>query len=192
VAIDLKTHVGRIQEDGKQVYGKTRESPWREPRAACGAIVGALTHFQPQNLIHRRIRSDLGERNFQFLSSQQILTDEGVDITMAVAAAIVAIRGIHNTAIALAQEMDERGLGHLTASTTVNRPSRDDLVIYLARATVFNGMVRIQSLGTEAKRYSGNLVGYAGEKRLQLRYADWDSENMPIEEIPYKVKLSGL
>jgi hypothetical protein len=35
-------------------------------------------------------------------------------------------------------------------------------------------------------------VGYAGEKRLQLRYADWDSENMPIEEIPYKVKLSGL
>ncbi len=192
VAIDLKTHVGRIQEDGKQVYGKTRESPWREPRAACGAIVGALTQYQPENLIHRRIRNDLGERNFQFLSTQQILTDEGVDITMAVAAAIVAIRGIRNTALALGQEMDERGLGHLTASTTVNRPSRDDLVIYLARATVFNGMVRIQGLGTEAKHYGGKLVGYAGEQRLQLRYGDWDVDGVPVEEIPYKVRLSGL
>ena len=60
VAIDLKTHVGRLQENGQQVYGKTRESPWREPRAACGAIVGALTHYHPDNLIHRRIRGDLG------------------------------------------------------------------------------------------------------------------------------------
>lgn len=192
VAIDLKTHVGRLRENGKQVYGKTRESPWREPRAACGAIVGALTHYHPENLIHRRIRSDLGERNFQFLSNQQILTDDGIDITMAVAANIVAIRGIRNTAMALAQELDERGIAHLTASTTVNRPSRDDLVIYLARATVFNGKVRIQSLGTEAKRYGGQLVDYAGEKRLQLRYADWDTENLPIEDIAYRVRSSGL
>ena len=191
VAIDLKTHVGRLQENGQQVYGKTRESPWREPRAACGAIVGALTQYHPENLIHRRIRGDLGERNFQHLSHHRILTDEGVDITMAVAAAIVAIRGIRNTAMALAQEMDERGLGHLTASTTVNRPSRDDLVIYLARATVFNGRVRIQSLGLDSKRYGGRLVDYAGEQRLQLRYGDWDCENLPIEEISYKVKASG-
>ncbi len=111
---------------------------------------------------------------------------------MAVAANLVAIRGIRNTAIALAQELDERGVAHLTASTTVNRPSRDDLVIYLARATVFNGKVRIQSLGTEAKLYGGKLVEYAGETRLQLRYADWDCDNLPIEEIPYKVRLSGL
>ncbi|MBD2258608.1 hypothetical protein [Pseudanabaena sp. FACHB-2040] len=192
VAIDLKTHVGRLRENGKQVYGKTRESPWREPRAACGAIVGALSHYHPENFIHRRIRNDLGERNFQYLSSQQILTEEGVDITMAVAAAIVAIRGIRNTAMALSQEMDERGLGHLTASMTVNRPSRDDLVVYLARATVFNGKVRIQSMGTEAKRYSGKLVEYAGEKRLQLRYDDWDSEDVPVEEIDYKARPSGL
>ncbi|MDJ0707245.1 MAG: hypothetical protein QNJ46_28555 [Leptolyngbyaceae cyanobacterium MO_188.B28] len=198
VAIDLKTHVGRLREESQEegrydyIYGKTRESPWRQPRAACGAIVGALTHFQPDNLIHRRIRSDFGERNFQFLSSNQIVTDEGVDITMAVAANIVAIRGIRNTAMALCQEMDERGLAHLTASTTVNRPSRDDLVIYLARATVFNGMVRIQSMGTEAKRYRGKLVKYAGEQRLQLRYDDWDSNNLPIEEIPYKIRSSGL
>ncbi|MGD1940781.1 MAG: hypothetical protein ACFB0G_05685 [Leptolyngbyaceae cyanobacterium] len=192
VAIDLKTHVGRLRENGKQVYGKTRESPWREPRDACGAIVGALKAYHPENLIHRRIRSDLGERNFQYLSSQQILTDDGVDITMAVAASIVAIRGIRNTALALSHELDERGLAHLTASTTVNRPSRDDLVIYLARATVFNGKVRIQSFGTEAKKYGGKLVDYAGERRLQVRYSDWDSSDLPIEEIAYSVRSSGL
>ncbi|MEO0433927.1 MAG: hypothetical protein AAF151_19765 [Cyanobacteria bacterium J06656_5] len=192
VAIDLKTHVGRFRDGDKQVYGKTRESPWREPRAACGAIVGALNHYNPQNLIHRRIRDDLRERNFQYLSNNQILTDDGVDITMAVAAAIVAIRGIRNTAMALTQEMDERGVAHLTASTTVNRPSRDDLVIYLARATVFNGKVRIQGLGPEAEKYGGQLVQYAKERRLQLRYGDWDSENLPIEEIAYKVRNSGL
>ncbi len=94
--------------------------------------------------------------------------------------------------LALAQEIDERGIGHLTASTTVNRPSRDDLVIYLARATVFNGKIRIQSLGSEAERYGGKLVEYAGEKRLQLRYDDWNSEQLPVEEITYQVRDSGL
>lgn len=192
VAIDLKTHVGRLRQDGRQVYGLTRESPWREPRAACGAIVGALTHYNPQNLIHRRIRDDLRERNFQYLSNNRVLTDDGVDITMAVAAAIVAIRGIRNTAMALTQEMDERGLAHLTASTTVNRPSRDDLVIYLARATVFNGRVQIQGLGNDARLYGGKLVEYAGEKRLQLKYDDWDLDNLPIEEISYNIRDSGL
>lgn len=192
VAIDLKTHVGRLRANGQQIYGKTRESPWREPRAACGAIVGTLTHYHPDNLIHRRIRTDLGELNFQFLSNNSIVSDDGVDITMAVAANIVAISGIRNTAIALAQEMDERGLAHLTASTTVNRPSRDDLVIYLARATVFNGKIRIQSLGTEGNLYGGRLVEYAGEQRLQLRYHNLDCNDLPVEEIPYKVRLSGL
>ncbi|MEM8717557.1 MAG: hypothetical protein AAGE92_17590 [Cyanobacteria bacterium P01_G01_bin.4] len=192
VAIDLKTHVGRFRDNDQQVYGKTRESPWRAPRAACGAIVGTLTNYHPRNLIHRRIRDDLGEQNFQYLSNQKILTEDGVDITMAVAAAIVAIRGIHNTALALAQELDERGLAHRTASTTVNRPSRDDLVIYLARATVFSGMVKIQGLGTDAELYGGKLVEYAGEQRLQLSYGDWDCENLPIEEVVYKVQASGL
>lgn len=192
VAIDLKTHVGRLRENGRQVYGKTRESPWREPRAACGAIVGALTDYHPQNLIHRRIRDDLGEKNFQYLSSNQILTDDGIDITMAVASCIVAIRGIRNTAFALTQELDERGLAHLTASTTVNRPSRDDLVIYLARATVFNGHVCIQGLGTKAHLFGGKLVEYAGEQRLQLRYDDWDANDMPIEKTTYKIRDSGI
>ena len=192
VGIDLKTHVGRLREGDKQVYGKTRESPWREPRAACGAIVGALTHYHPQNLIHRRIRDDLGEQNFQYLSNHQILTEDGVDITMAIAAIIVAVRGIRNTAYALTQELDERGLAHLTASTTVNRPSRDDLVIYLARATVFHGKVRIQGMGTKAHLYSGRLVEYAGERRLKLSYANLEGEDFPVEETTYKVRKSGL
>ena len=192
VATDLKTHVGRLEEGEKRIYGKTRESPWREPRNACGAIVGALSNYHPHNMIHRRIRDDLGEKNFQYLSNQKIVTEGGIDITMAVASAIVAIRGIRNTAMAMTQEIDERGLAHLTASTTVNRPSRDDLVIYLARATVFGGKVRIQSLGTKAELYSGKLVKYAGERRLQLTYNDLDGEHLPIEEIPYKVRPSGL
>ena len=192
VGIDLKTHVGRLREGDKQVYGKTRESPWREPRAACGAIVGALTHYHPQNLIHRRIRDDLGEQNFQYLSNHQILTEDGVDITMAIAAIIVAVRGIRNTAYALTQELDERGLAHLTASTTVNRPSRDDLVIYLARATVFHGKVRIQGMGTKAHLYSGRLVEYAGERRLKLSYANLEGEDFPVEETTYKVRKSGI
>jgi hypothetical protein len=191
VAIDLKTHVGRLEENGQRIYGKTRESPWREPRAACGAIADALTHYHPHNLIHRRIRDDLGEKNFHYLANHQIFTDDGVDITLAVAAALVAIRGIRNTAMALTQELDERGLAHLTASTTVNRPSRDDLVIYLARATVFGGKVRIQSLGTKASRYSGKLIEYAGEQRLQLIYDNQNGDDLPVEEIPYKVQASA-
>jgi len=188
VAIDLKTHVGRLEEGEKRIYGKTRESPWREPRHACGAIVGALSNYHPHNMIHRRIRDDLGEKNFQYLSTRKIITDNGTDITMAVAAAIVAIRGIRNTAMAMTQEIE----AHLTASTTVNRPSRDDLVVYLARATVFNGKVRIQSLGTKAELYGGKLVKYAGEKRLQLTYDNLNGESLPVEEIPYKIKSSGI
>jgi len=192
VAIDLKTHVGRLRQDGQQIYGKTRESPWREPRDACGAIVGALKHYNPQNLIHRRIRDDLRERNFHYLSNHQILTDDGVDITMAVASAIVAIRGIRNTAMALTQELDGRGLAHLTASMTGIRPPRAVPGVYLARATVFNGTVKIQSLGNDARLYGGRLVPYAGEQRLQLQYDDWDCDRLPIEEISYKARQSGL
>lgn len=192
VATDLKTHVGRLEEGDKRIYGKTRESPWRQPRNACGAIVGALSNYHPHNMIHRRIRDDLGETNFQYLSQQKIFTDDGVDITMAVAAAIVAIRGIRNTAMAMTQEIDERGLAHLTASTTVNRPSRDDLVIYLARATVFGGKVRIQSMGTKAELYTGKLVKYAGERRLLLTYNNLDGDSLPVEEIFYKINPSGL
>jgi len=186
-AIDLKTHVGRLESGEQRIYGKTQESPWRQPRAACGAIVGALTHYNPHNLVHQRIRSDLGEESFNYLASHQILADDGTDITIAVAAAIVAIRGMQNTAFALAQELDERGLGHLTASTTINIPSRDDMVIYLARATVFGGMIRIQGLGTDARKYQGKMTAYKGEKRLILAYDDLDGDDLPIQEIPYTI-----
>ncbi|MEM9149320.1 MAG: hypothetical protein AAGB19_02560 [Cyanobacteria bacterium P01_F01_bin.3] len=54
------------------------------------------------------------------------------------------------------------------------------------------GKVRIQGLGTQAECYGGRLVEHAAEKRLQLRYGDWDNVDLPIEEITYKVKASGL
>lgn len=187
-ALDLKTHVGRLDLDEQIIYGKTQESLWREPRAACGAIVGALTHFNPRNIVHQRLRRDIGEDNYEFLSTRQILADDGTDITMAVAAAIVAIRGLEKTAMALGKEMDERGMAHLTATTTVNVPFRDDPVIYLARATVFNGIIRIQGLGADASKYSGKILNHLGEKHLLLIYDDLDNDNLPIEEIPYRTK----
>ena len=64
----------------------------------------------------------------------------------------------------------ERGLAHLTASMTINRPDMPDMVLYLARATVFDGEVAVQGLGTEAKHYGAHLVDIKNEKRLQLTY----------------------
>jgi hypothetical protein len=98
VNIDLKTHVGRLDREEHTVYGSTLESPWREPRAACGAIVGALAHYNEKNNVHRRIRHDLGEENFQFLSTERVHTSGGTDITPAIASSIVAIQGMHNAA----------------------------------------------------------------------------------------------
>lgn len=125
VAIDLMTHCGRLdpedKDGGKIEIGRTVESRWREPRAACGAIVGTLGGFNAENGVHRRLRADLGEANYEFLSKNKIMTPDGVNVTMAVAAAIVAVQGMLNTAHALAREMDERGLGHTTASVTINR-----------------------------------------------------------------------
>src|SRR5204863_5012488 len=110
-----------------------------EPRAACGAIIGTLKAFNPANPVHARLRRDLGEENFEFLSRNKVLADDGHDVTAAVAAAIIAIQGMINTAKALAVELDERGVAHLTACTTVNRVDKNDTLLYLARATVFGG-----------------------------------------------------
>lgn len=169
-AFDLKAHVGRDEIDGKRIYGKSRESLWREPRAACGAIAGALMKFSAGNEVHRRIRANLGEESFAYLSEHGVHSKEGVDVTAAVAGAIVAIKGMLDTAEALKHEMDERGLAHLTASMTVNRPDGPDMVLYLARATVFDGEVAVQGLGTDAKYYGAHLVQIEGDKRLQLTY----------------------
>jgi hypothetical protein len=153
VAIDLQTHCGRLDnEDGTIIIGKTAESRWREPRAACGAVVGTLTGFNPKNGVHARLRKDLGEANFEFLSQKGVKTPDGVDARFAVAAAIIAIPGMLNTAKALTSEKDERGVGHTTASMTMNRPHQMDTIMYLARATVFNGKIKWQGLARD-RRY---------------------------------------
>jgi hypothetical protein len=54
----------------------------------------------------------------------------------------------------------------------VNRPHHDDTIVYLARATVFNGQTRVQGFGTDASKYGGTLVDHGGDMRLQLLYED--------------------
>jgi hypothetical protein len=189
-AFDLKTHVGRLDEDDKPpVFGRTQESPWRQPRAACGAIVGALTHFDSNNDVHRRLRKDLGEDNFALLSGDGMRTADGIEITSVVAAAIIAVRGMLDTARALTREMDKRGLAHLTASITVNRPSMPDTLIYLARATVFHGEIAIQGFGTDARKYAGDTIRHrSGDHRLRLSHAGQAGGVLPIERSAYEVR----
>jgi hypothetical protein len=185
VNIDLKTHVGRLEVDGKLVIGKTQESKWREPRSACGAVVGALKHYNAENGVHRRIRQDLGEENFALLTTKGVKTKDGVDITSAVAGSIVAIQGMLNTAKALETEMDERGVAHLTASMTVNRPHIDDTIIYLARCTVFGGEAKVQGFGTDASRYSGRTMEHRGDRRLLMLYDGLDPSEHRVQTRHY-------
>lgn len=181
VNIDLKTHVGRIDlPNGEVLIGQTKESKWRESRSACGAIVGTLKSYNEENGVHRRIREDLGEENFEYLTEQGVKTEDGVDVTPAVAAAIVAIQGMLNTATALETELDERGVGHLTASLTVNRPHLDDTIVYFARATVFAGETRVQGFGTDATKFSGRMVEYKGDSRLLLTYDGIGASDHPV------------
>lgn len=183
--LDLRTHVGRLDEGGVVRFGRTRESPWREPRPACGAIVGALGAYSADNPVHRRLRDDLGEANFAWLSSAPLRTDEGVNITAAVAAAIVAVRGMRRALVALRNELDERGVGHATACLKVNRTAREDTIVYLARGTVFQGEVRVQGLGVDATKYGGRLIEDHGEDRLVLTYdgLSFQDRPFPIETV---------
>lgn len=190
-AFDLMTHVGRLDEGKETIFGRTQEAPWRDARAACGAVVGTLAHFDERNDVHKRIRADLGEENFALLSQKGIKSKEGIDVTPAVAAAIVAVRGMLDTAHALVREQDERGMSHLTASIIVNRPSMPDTIIYLGRATVFDGEIKIQCLGTDAKKYSGQLVSHkSGDRRLELRYGGQDPKEIAIETEAYDTRQS--
>jgi hypothetical protein len=192
-AFDLKAHLGRLDKsDGSVLFGTTQESPWREPRAACGAIVGALAKYDERNDVHRRIKSDLGEDGFAFLSTEGVRTREGIDITAAVGAAIVAVQGMMDTARALQHEMDERGVAHLTASLTVNRSAMSDTMIYLARATVFGGTLVRQGFGVDARQYSGTLVPYEGDRRLHLAYGGQQGAGFAIERDRYRVRESVL
>lgn len=190
-AFDLKTHVGR-EDIGTAIYGQTRESSWREPRAACGAIVGALAQFDGRNDVHVRLRSDLGEENYAFLSKEGVRTKEGVEITAVVAAAVIAIQGMHETARALRQEMDQRGLAHLTASVTVNRPGIPDTIIYLSRSSVFDGELSTQGFGVDARKYSGQLVQHRAERRLKLTYGETSAGDFPIHRESYAVRESAV
>lgn len=185
VNIDLKTHVGRLEQGDTLVIGKTQESKWREPRTACGAAVGAISGYNEDNGVHRRIRQDLGEKNFELLSKGKILSREGIVLNPAVTSAIIAVQGMLNTAKALETEMDERGVAHLTASMTVNRPHHDDTIIYLARATVFHGETRVQGFGTDATKYSGCLVDHGEDIRLQLLYGDNDHDTHDMTTTRY-------
>ena len=187
---DLQTHVGitRANRDEGTVVGKTRESRFRTPRPACGAIIGTLFAYDADNRDHARLRHTLGEANFELLSATRITSREGVDITCAVAAAIVALEGMYETIDGLKKELDERGVAHLTASMDINTGTREDTVIQLARATLFDGRVRIQGLGTDASRYAGMFFEHrdvADDKRLQLSYDGSPIDGLPvIDELP--------
>ncbi len=192
VNIDLKTHVGRLDSpNGKLLFGQTRESKWRESRAACGAVVGTLKSYNEANGVHRRIRGDLGEANFELLGKHGVKTEDGIDVTAPVGSAIVAIQGMLNTARALEKELDERGMGHLTASLTVNRPHIDDTIVYFTRATVFDGETRVQGFGTDASKYSGRLVEHHGDKRLLLTYDGIDSSEHKVQSWTYTPRQSA-
>jgi hypothetical protein len=191
VGIDLMTHVGRLDEGGVTEFGRTRESPWREPRAACGAIVGAISAYNPDNGVHRRLRRDLGEENFAHLLQHHLRTQEGDDISAVVAASIVAIQGMRNVVAALVKELDERGVAHVTSSLTVNRVNEPDTVIYLGRATAFGGEMRVQGFGTKATRYGGRMVTHEGDRRLELHYEGADGTQRLVKRATYKLRQSG-
>ena len=99
------------------------------------------SNYDDTNTVHRRLRSNLGDANFAFLTTIGVKSIEGVDITFAVAAAIVCVQGLLDTAVAMTKEFDERSVGHLTASLVVNHISRDEPVAryycLVAREVVF-------------------------------------------------------
>mmetsp|Transcript_6105 Transcript_6105/g.6298 ORF Transcript_6105/g.6298 Transcript_6105/m.6298 type:complete len:473 (-) Transcript_6105:237-1655(-) len=198
VNFDLKTHCGKytvseneIITDGPSTftgirccYGRCRESVWREARSACGAIVGCIRGYDEMNAIHTRIRRDLGEDSFRFLQSNQILAKpDNIPVTFLVASAIVAIRGMINTAYALRDLLDERGVGSLTASVTVNSAASDsigipDNIVYLGRCTVFQQEIRLQSLGLDASKYTATME----DGNVIITY-----ENVPSDALPVRI-----
>lgn len=192
VNVDLQGHVGRHDHEGVTSFGETREAPWREPRAACGAIVGALHHFHAKNAVHRRIRSQLGVENYELLAERGVKGDGGLELTAVVAAAIVVIRGMEQTLTAFATELDARGLAHVTASLTVNRVSMEDTIVYLARGTTFGGELRLQGFGTDATKYGGRLVQHNGDVRLVLTYDGVEGASFPVRMTPYEVRRGEL
>jgi hypothetical protein len=188
---DLQGHVGLCEDDGKIEYGKAAESPFREPRNSCGAIMGMLAHYDSSNTDHQRLMKDLGQANYEYLSKTPIKTSDGITINSVVAASIVAIEGVKQTAYGMIKELSgqdaesqKRTLAHLTGSITENMVGKDDNTIYLNRATVFGGEIHIQGFGTDARKYSGSMTMHKGnERRLQLTYDGKSKDDFPIETL---------
>ena len=164
-------------------YGKCRESVFREPRAACGAIVGCIGHFNPANPVHVRIRNDLGEENFNFLQNNDIFADDGSVVTYLVAAALVSISGMRETLKAMAAtELDERGCAHVTAAVLINGETPGDRLVYLARGTVFQGVIQYQGLGMDARRYSATMTRTMDGKKMVKLFYD-HADRFPVTTI---------
>eukprot|EP00294_Goniomonas_avonlea_P000732 CAMPEP_0114551504 /NCGR_PEP_ID=MMETSP0114-20121206/6640_1 /TAXON_ID=31324 /ORGANISM="Goniomonas sp, Strain m" /LENGTH=910 /DNA_ID=CAMNT_0001736345 /DNA_START=301 /DNA_END=3034 /DNA_ORIENTATION=+ len=186
---DLMGHVGLTEEtnvfgrkngEHKVSFGSAQESWWRDPQSACSAIIHCLRSYNGSNPVHRRLRRDLGEDNYDFLSSapRWAAGDKGdrmVALNAVVAAAIIVVRGAMNTLNCLHKTIKERTCAHVTASILVNRASKADLVISLGRGTVFGDSCMWQGFGVDAREYSGKMVAVAGEHRLMLRYSGTDS-----------------
>jgi len=202
VNIDICTHCGHLDIgkngvgtlNGKKyagvgsIYGVGQESVFRDPRTACGAIVGMLTNFNLANGVHVRLRNDLGERNFAYLTTNEIVADDGSPVNFLIAAAIIAVQGMRNTLEALGPggELDERGVGHMTAQVQINNGDNNECILYCARGTVFNGEMRVQGLGVDASRYSAKMVTMRdGKKRVKILYDGTDQH--PILARTYKV-----
>mmetsp|Transcript_27726 Transcript_27726/g.65843 ORF Transcript_27726/g.65843 Transcript_27726/m.65843 type:complete len:513 (+) Transcript_27726:65-1603(+) len=206
VNIDICTHCGHLDIgkngvgtlNGKKysgvgaIYGQAQESVFRDPRTACGAIVGMLTNFNLQNPVHVRLRNDLGEANYQFLSKNDVPADDGSPCRFLIAAAIIAIQGMRNTLEALGPggELDERGVGHMTAQVQINNGDNNECILYCARGTVFNGEMRVQGLGVDASRYSAKMVTMKdGKKRVKVLYDGTDQH--PILARSYSVQANA-
>mmetsp|Transcript_55413 Transcript_55413/g.113300 ORF Transcript_55413/g.113300 Transcript_55413/m.113300 type:complete len:532 (-) Transcript_55413:449-2044(-) len=199
--IDICTHCGHLDVGqnnqgklaGKEyknvgvIYGMAQESVFRDPRNACGAIVGMLDHFNLANGVHVRLRNDLGEANYQFLTHNEVKADDGSPINFLIAAAIIAVQGMQNTLDALGPggELDSRGVGHCTAQVQINNGDNDECILYCARGTVFGGEMRVQGLGTDASKYKGRIMTLKdGKKRIRLTYDT--REDFPIRMTKYQ------
>eukprot|EP00288_Rhodomonas_lens_P013116 CAMPEP_0177695800 /NCGR_PEP_ID=MMETSP0484_2-20121128/3648_1 /TAXON_ID=354590 /ORGANISM="Rhodomonas lens, Strain RHODO" /LENGTH=530 /DNA_ID=CAMNT_0019206745 /DNA_START=40 /DNA_END=1632 /DNA_ORIENTATION=- len=199
--IDISTHCGHLDigkgnagklagkehKDVAVIYGMAQESIFRDPRAACGAIVGMLAAFNLANGVHVRLRNDLGEKNYQFLTNNEVKADDGSPINFLVAACIISVQGMMNTLEALGSggELDERGVGHTTAQVQINNGDNNECILYCARGTVFRGEMRTQGLGTDASKYSGKIVTQKdGSKRIRLIYDN--REDFPIRVSKYE------
>ncbi len=194
--VDSQCHVGQTQNGGKFVFGMTSESKYEDPRAACGAVIGALEHYDHGNMDHVRIRALLGEDNFRYLSGNRITTQSGIDITPAVASSIIALRGMYSAGERLKHELrtaklSGRGAAELTAATTVNIGMEDDLVIPLGRLTIAGENVYVQGLGTDARAYGGSIVDYKGG-RLALSYDGCNKERFSVRKLDFRDSLLKL